>query len=146
MIQILGIRFFDGDVDEVVSLISKSGGVLVVPAAPALVRLQHDPIYREAMLRADVAIPDSGLMVLVWMAVGGRKIRRISGLAYLQHLIQEPVFRGSGKSFFVLPNDNAKNKLLGWARSEHRTIEADDCYVAPRYDLTAEDRELLELV
>src|SRR4029077_3351782 len=80
-VKILGVRFFDGTVDEAVKLVSANGGVLIVPAAPALVRLQYDPIYREAVTRADEAIPDSGLMVLVWTFVSGRKLRRISGLA-----------------------------------------------------------------
>ena len=146
MVQILGIRFFDGDVAEAVTLISRNGGVMVVPAAPALVRLQHDVIYRDAITRADAAIPDSGLMVLVWTVVGRRKIRRISGLAYLQRLIQEPAFHVSGQSFFILPSEEAKRKLLGWADSDGRAIHADDCYVAPHYDLAVQDRELLEIV
>ena len=54
-VQVLGLRFLDGDAGEAVTLISGSGGVLVVPAAPALVCLQHDPIYRNAITRADAA-------------------------------------------------------------------------------------------
>ena len=145
-VQILGLRFFDGTVEEVVSLLSRQGGVLVVPAAPALVRLQNDAIYRDAITRADEAIPDSGLMVLVWTLVGGRKLRRISGLAYLLRLIQEPAFGTSGQSFFVLPSDAAKTKLLGWADRDNRPITADDCYVAPHYPLKLEDPRLLEIV
>jgi UDP-N-acetyl-D-mannosaminuronic acid transferase (WecB/TagA/CpsF family) len=145
-VQILGLRFFDGTVDDAVNLVSRDGGVLVVPAAPALVRLQHDPIYREAITRADAAIPDSGLMVLMWTIVGGRKLRRISGLTYLQRLIQEPAFRNSGQSFFVLPSEESKRKLLNWAIAEDRPVSANDCYVAPRYDLSVQDPQLLEIV
>jgi UDP-N-acetyl-D-mannosaminuronic acid transferase (WecB/TagA/CpsF family) len=145
-VQILGLRFFDGEVNEVVDLISTQGGVLVVPAAPALVRLQRDPIYRDAITRADVAIPDSGLMVLVWTFVGNKKLRRISGLTYLQTLIRKPEFKPRGRSFFVLPSDEARDKLLGWAGRENRTIQAEDCYVAPHYDLAVQDPRLLEIV
>ena len=125
---------------------AQAGGVLVVPAAPALVRLQHDPIYRAAVTRADTAIPDSGLMVLVWTIVGGQKLRRISGLIYLQRLLQEPAFQAAGQSFFVLPSDASKTKLLGWAAGGGRPIKADDCYVAPHYPLAVEDQQLLEIL
>ena len=118
----------------------------MVPAAPALVRLQHDPIYRDAITRADVAIPDSGLMVLVWAVVGRQKLRRISGLTYLKRLIGEPGFQTGGRSFFVLPSAQAKKKLLGWAETEDRAIRAEDCYVAPQYGLVVQDAGLLEIV
>src|SRR5215210_3468413 len=124
----------------------REGGVLVVPAAPALVRLQRDPIYRQAMISADAAIPDSGLMVLVSSIVGVANLRRISGLAYLQRLITEPSFRTAGGSFFVLPNANAKTRLLGWAATEDRAIAPEDCYVAPLYPLAVEDASLVEVV
>src|SRR5690348_10571187 len=112
-------------------MMSRYGGVLVVPAAPALVRLQHDPIYRAAISRADAAIPDSGLMVLAWALVGRRKLRRISGLVYLQRLIRELSFNEPRGSFFVLPSEVARTKLLGWAAGDGRLISADHCYVAP---------------
>ena len=146
VIQILGVPFFDGTVDEAVNLVSRSGGVLVVPAAPALVRLQRDPIYRDAISRADAAIPDSGLMVLVWTLVGRRKLRRISGLVYLQRLVSEPSFNQAGRSFFVLPSEIAKTKLLGWSGRTGRVIQPQDCYVAPHYPLQVKDSQLLEIV
>jgi UDP-N-acetyl-D-mannosaminuronic acid transferase (WecB/TagA/CpsF family) len=145
-VQILGVRIFDGTVDDAVNVVSRDGGVLVVPAAPAFVRLQHDPIYRAAITHADAAIPDSGLMVLAWTAVGGGKLRRISGLAYLKRLIQEPSFNTAGKVAFVLPSEQAKTKLLGWARRENRSIQPDDCYVAPYYQIEVEDPVLLRIV
>jgi hypothetical protein len=37
----------------------------------------------------DVAIPDSGAMVLLWRILRGQKITRISGLKYLQRLVSE---------------------------------------------------------
>ena len=56
--QILGISFFDGTAAEAVEQMSRRGGVMVVPAAPAMVRLRYDEVYREAMVGADLAIPD----------------------------------------------------------------------------------------
>ena len=61
---LLGIRFFVGSADEAVQ-IGLQGGLVVVPAAPALVELQTNEYYREAVFGADLAITDSGLMVLL---------------------------------------------------------------------------------
>jgi N-acetylglucosaminyldiphosphoundecaprenol N-acetyl-beta-D-mannosaminyltransferase len=144
--QILGIRFFDGDLDAALQQTSQAGGVVVVPAAPALVRLRYDDVYRRAMVAADLAMPDSGLMVLLWKIFRRKNLRRISGLTYLKRLIREPAFRERGRSFFVLPTDAAKTKLLAWARHEGFQIEADDCYVAPVYALVVEDRHLLATI
>ena len=57
------IAFFVGDARSAVERLSK-GGLLVVPAAPALRNLAHDVAYREALLGADIAIADSSLMVM----------------------------------------------------------------------------------
>src|SRR5437016_7677754 len=93
--QILGISFFDGTAAEAVDQMSRRGGVMVVPAAPAMVRLRYDEVYREAMVGADLAIPDSGLMVLRWKIIRRKDFTRISGLAYLKHLISESDIRES---------------------------------------------------
>ena len=39
------------------------------------------------MLSADLAIADSGLMVLTWRLLRREKIQRISGLKYLKQLL-----------------------------------------------------------
>jgi UDP-N-acetyl-D-mannosaminuronic acid transferase (WecB/TagA/CpsF family) len=141
--QILGLRFLVGSAAEAVAEIKETGGYLVVPAAPALVRLQKDEIYSRAMVNADVVIPDSGLMVLLWKVLHRKGLTRISGLAYLKHLIHEPEFRHADRVLFVLPSELSKSKLLGWAEREQFAVTADDCYVAPRYNQLAEDRPLV---
>jgi UDP-N-acetyl-D-mannosaminuronic acid transferase (WecB/TagA/CpsF family) len=90
-----------------------------------------------------MAIPDSGLMVLLWKIVRRQSFTRISGLGYLKRLIREPTFRESGRSFFVLPTDDAKTKVLAWAHNEGLGIDAEDCYTAPLYGRVVEDRQLL---
>jgi UDP-N-acetyl-D-mannosaminuronic acid transferase (WecB/TagA/CpsF family) len=141
--QILGIRFFVGSANDAVAEMKESGGLLVVPAAPALVRLQQDQIYRHAVVSADIAIPDSGLMVLLWKILHRQNLTRISGLAHLKRLIHEPEFRQPGRVVFVLPSHSSKMKLLSWAQREVFAITADNCYVAPMYGEVAEDRRLL---
>src|SRR6266576_1172896 len=82
--QILGIRFFDGDVEEAIAIMSGHGGFLVAPSGTCFARLREDESYRRAMLAADLAIADSGLMVVLWRLLRGENVQRISGLKYLQ--------------------------------------------------------------
>jgi N-acetylglucosaminyldiphosphoundecaprenol N-acetyl-beta-D-mannosaminyltransferase len=142
-VQILGIQFFNGTADEAVEQLCRQGGFVTVPAAPALVRLQHDEVYSRAMVAADLTIPDSGLMVLTWKILRQEKLRRISGLAYLKALVRHPGFAREPGSTFVLPNEPAKEKLLQWARAQKLPIDPDRCYVAPIYSATVDDTELL---
>src|SRR5690242_900952 len=84
--QILGVRFFVGSTPEAVRMGSR-GGLVVAPAAPSLVDLRYDSEYRRALLQADLAITDSGLLVLLWCALMLERIPRVSGLAYLKQLL-----------------------------------------------------------
>jgi hypothetical protein len=63
--QILGIRFFDGDADEAIAFMFRYWGFLVAPSGTCFGRLRADEPYRRAMMMTDVAIADSGLMVLL---------------------------------------------------------------------------------
>ncbi len=142
-VQILGLRFFNGTAEEAVDQMCRNGGAVTVPAAPALVRLQRDEVYRRAMVTADLTIPDSGLMVLTWKTLRGEKLRRISGLTYLNSLVRQDSFRQGRRNYFVLPSERAKKKLLEWAGPEGLAIEPGACYVAPFYSAVVIDPELL---
>ena len=56
--RILGVRFFVGESQQAIDHVSSHGGLVVVPAAPALKNLPVDVAYREALLGADFAITD----------------------------------------------------------------------------------------
>ena len=75
-IKILGIDFINAKVEEVVNIL-KRGGLLLVPAAPALINIKKDPAYYNALRGADVVIPDSGYMALLWNTFHHNKIKRI---------------------------------------------------------------------
>src|SRR4029453_19637052 len=87
--QILGIQFFNGDVDDAVQSMSRHGGFLVAPSGTCFARFREDETYRRAVLAADLAIADSGLMVLLWRLLRRQKIGRISGLKYLKNLLRK---------------------------------------------------------
>jgi exopolysaccharide biosynthesis WecB/TagA/CpsF family protein len=142
--QILGVRFFDGAVDGAVEAMCRGGGLLVVPAGPALVAIQYDEAYRKALTNADLAIADSGFMVLLWRILRRKSIARISGLAYLKRLLELLSVRESGQIHFVLPSENARIKAVTWLKSRDFRCEPENFYVAPRYGLSVEDRLLAE--
>src|ERR1700746_482768 len=100
--QILGIRFFSGDVDEAVASMCRHGGFLVAPSGTCFARLREDKAYRRAVLAADLAIADSGLMVLMWRLLKRESVQRISGLRYLKHLIRKLKGEGNTEVFWIL--------------------------------------------
>jgi exopolysaccharide biosynthesis WecB/TagA/CpsF family protein len=141
--QILGLRFFDGNIDEAIEFMFRHGGFLVAPSGTCFARLRRDAAYREAMMHADLAIPDSGAMVLLWRILRGRKIRRISGLKYFQHLSARFFADKTSSVFWVLANETAREKTVRWLRANQFPFADVDLYIAPRYGATIEDRELL---
>ena len=144
--QILGLGFFNGNVDEAVAVMRGHGGYLVAPSGTCFARLREDQPYRRAMLSADLAIADSGLMVLTWRLLRREKIQRISGLKYLKQLLAELEREGSVRVFWILPGARAQQKLLDCFRGEAFPVKIENCYVAPRYRLEVNDRHLLERI
>ena len=140
--RILGVNFFNGSASEAVDRLEK-GGLLVVPAAPALKNLPRDPEYREALLQADLVITDSAFMVLVWNFLQRDSVKRLSGLEYLREFIRRPdVCRGQG-TFWIMASPESAARNIDWMRSQGLTVEQSDYYLAPMYGRPIEDRLLL---
>jgi UDP-N-acetyl-D-mannosaminuronic acid transferase (WecB/TagA/CpsF family) len=144
--QILGVRFFVGSAEGAVQ-IGLRGGLVVVPAAPAMVELQTNEHYREAVFKADLAITDSGLMVLIWQVLTRKKITRVSGLKYLKLLFEANALRPRESVLWIMPNAAAREQNLTWLRSQGYDFTDDDCYIAPNYAAgSINDRVLIDLV
>ncbi|MFC6647494.1 WecB/TagA/CpsF family glycosyltransferase [Granulicella cerasi] len=144
---ILGVDFFHGTANEAVNYISSRGGLLVVPAAPALKDIQSNPGYREALLGADLAITDSAFMVLVWNLVGrGRKIHRVSGLEYLVQLLDRREASRPGNMMWIMPGRESADRNLAYLRERGIHIPDEHVVLAPMYGKEIEDKPLLELI
>ena len=63
MSKILGINFFNDSVENLFNQLNVKGGLMTVPAAPALVNIMKDKLYYDSLLESDVVIADSGYMV-----------------------------------------------------------------------------------
>ena len=143
---ILGIRFFIGTAAQAVERM-KGGGLLVVPAAPALKDLEVKASYREALLNADMAIADSAYMVMVWNWLQHDSIRRLSGLEYLRELLKQPEVRQSGNVLWIMASEVSATRNLGWLAEQGIVVPEDHVYLAPLYsEQEIYDPELLERI
>lgn len=144
--RILGVRFFTGTAEDAVK-IGVQGGLVVVPAAPALVELQTNQHYREAVFNADLAITDSGLMVLIWRLLTGRSIARVSGLKYLKLLFETRALQPREAVLWIMPTAAARTQNLAWLQSQGYDFTESDCYLAPQYPVGGiQDEALIRLV
>ncbi len=142
--RILGIRFFVGNAQEAIDQVSREGGLVVVPAAPALKNLTHDNRYRDALLGADFAIADSAMMVLLWNLMQGDRIPKLSGLKYLRVLIKQPEFQSPAASFWVMPTLSSARRNVDWLSDNGIRVADEDIYLAPMYGSVIDDVELLQ--
>jgi len=126
------VRFFVGDAPQAMNAL-RNGGLMVAPAAPALMDLGRDGEYRKALEEADLAITDSGFLVLLWNLMHSDRIRRLSGLEYLKLLLSQPELRQPGAALWVMPSRESAERNLAWLRANGHPVEPSDCYVAPKY-------------
>ncbi len=142
--NILGLNFFNGTVKEVVQFL-KLGGLLVVPSAPALVKISEDPLYYQSLNDADIIIPDSGFMSLIWNLRAKQKINRISGLTFLKAFFDDAEVKKTDTLFLVNPNRDEAIANIAWLNQSGIKACDDMSYVAPIYRQSdVRDNELLE--
>jgi UDP-N-acetyl-D-mannosaminuronic acid transferase (WecB/TagA/CpsF family) len=130
--QILGIRFFTGGMEELLDR-TAGGGLIVVPSAPVLVKLQTDPAHREALEGSDFAITDSAYMVILWALLRRQRLPRISGLRFLRGLLDRAEFRQPRATFWIMPSAEDGRANRDWLKTQRMAVPQDACYVAPIY-------------
>lgn len=143
MTKILGIDFFHGSAREAVERMRRRGGLLVVPAAPALKDLDSRADYREALMAADMALTDSAFMVLIWNRLERDNIRRLSGLEYLRELLKHQDVREPGNTMWVMASPASAERNLDWLREQGVDVPSECVYMAPMYGEELEDAELV---
>ena len=141
--RILGIDFFFGTAQEAIGRM-RCGGLLVVPAAPALTDLPMNQNYREALLDADLAITDSAYMVLIWNLLCFDHVRRLSGLEYLRELLLEPDVRDRNNTVWLMASETSAQRNLAWLATQGINVPEDHVYVAPMYGPVIDDAVLME--
>jgi UDP-N-acetyl-D-mannosaminuronic acid transferase (WecB/TagA/CpsF family) len=141
--RILGINFFTGKTEDAVERMM-NGGLLVVPAAPALKDLPLVRDYREALLSADLAITDSAFMVMIWNAIQRDNIPRISGLLYLRALLKRREVQAEGNTFWIMAGAGSIKRNLNYLSDIGIKVEEHCVYLAPLYGAGIHDEVLLD--
>lgn len=145
MRQILGINFYMGNAAGAIDRIS-AGGLLVVPAAPALKDIATNSSYRAALTNADLVITDSAFMVLVWNLLELDSVTRLSGLRYLRELLLRPEVQTPGNTLWVMAGPASARKNLDWLKKQGIEVPAECVYQAPMYGNPIEDKILVEKI
>ncbi len=141
--KILGIEFFHGSARDAVERMRQQGGLLVVPAAPALKDLDSRPEYREALVSADMALTDSAFMVMIWNRLQQDQIRRLSGLEYLRELLIHPDVRQPCNTVWIMASAGSAERNVQWLRTQGIEVPLECVYLAPMYGRELEDPALL---
>lgn len=140
--KILGVNFYTGDAKGAVDRLA-NGGLLVVPAAPALKEIATNAAYRTALLDADLAITDSAFMVLVWNLIERDSIPRLSGLKYLSELLLRSEVRKPGNTLWVMAGQGSAARNLEWLRAQGIEVPEHCVYLAPMYGESVSDEVLV---
>ena len=130
--HILGIRFYTGDMAGLLEL-TPNGGLIVVPSAPVLAELPRDVAHREALMGSDLAITDSGFLVLLWGLRHREWLPRISGLRFLRALVRNEPFRRPDATFWIMPSSEDDKANRHWLETQGLVVGPDAAYLAPLY-------------
>lgn len=131
--RVLGVNFCIGTIDQATER-ALSGGLVVAPSGPGLaVDLVHSPSYREALATADLAITDSGWMVLLWGLYTGERLPRHSGLKLIRAVVAREELKKPGAIFWVMPSAEEDSRNRTWLVSQGFAVTEDDVYIAPHY-------------
>ncbi|MBT0812312.1 WecB/TagA/CpsF family glycosyltransferase [Litoribacter ruber] len=144
-IKILGLDFFNGQVQEVIAAL-KSGGLLVVPSGPGLATINSETEYYRSLQAADLVIADSGYMTLLWNLTHEQKINRISGLEFLQQFLADEEVKHS-EFLLVNPSKKEADANQDYLNKKGFKLTTDNSYIAPIYPKDRiEDENLLNLL
>lgn len=124
------------------------GGLVLAPSGPGLCTLEWDCHYREALEKADLNLPDSGLAIFLMKGLGLGKLPRTSGLGFLMALLERPELRVPGASMWVMPSRTSMERNLEFLRTTGIPVGENDCHLAPIYPWRGEvcDPALLEKI
>jgi UDP-N-acetyl-D-mannosaminuronic acid transferase (WecB/TagA/CpsF family) len=143
MRRILGVNFYVGDAAGAIDRVA-NGGLVVVPAAPALKDIGRDSSYRAALTNADLVLADSAFMVLAWNLLERDTVSRLSGLRYLRELLLREDVRTPGNTFWIMAGPESAAKNLDWLKAQGIDVPAECVYMAPIYGRSIEDKALIE--
>lgn len=144
-VQILGISFIKGKVSDAFNLLKHNGGLMTVPAAPALVTIKEDNAYYESLLKSDLIIPDSGYMILIWNIISKKKLYKISGLEFIEYFTKQSDVINQHRLMLVNPSEEDGNINKNYLVINGFNKNTIYNYTAPFYNNNVTDDNLLKM-
>ncbi len=145
MSEILGIQFYNSGTGDLFNSLNKDGGLLTVPAAPALVTIPKDKPYYDSLIHSDYVIADSGFMALIWNMISKNKVIRISGLEFINYFLDH-TSEVKGKVMTVNPGAVDAKINTDYLISKGINTSSELSYEAPFYKGNIKDEVLLQLI
>lgn len=141
--RLLGIDFFSGTLDEAVAFATSATGCIVMPAAPALVKLNYDDDYRRALLGADLVLPDSGFVAVLSRLATHQQLSPISGVDYLRRLLALDAFRTNADTVWLVRSAAAKEKALAFLEGQGIAVAPENILVVASLSAPGADHAAL---
>ncbi len=136
-----GIKFLNLNVCDFPNIINKKG-LFVFPAAPALINIEKDKIYKKALKNSDIVFFDSGYFVLL-LLFKGISVKKFSGLKFFDLFINFNQIKNN-KIFLIDPDFKASKKNIKlFYRNGFKNVKN---YVAPVYKKNFNDKKLLNKI
>lgn len=131
-VLLFDIRFVDAPYADIRRRLDR-GGVMVVPAAPALATIKRDVQYYMALKESSFAIFDSGFLCLLLRVFKGLNVRKLSGLTFLRNFLGELPLLDRDTVFLIDPShdDSTANRAL--LNRLGYEMKASHQYIAPIY-------------
>lgn len=138
-----GIKFIDGNFKSIKFLIDK-GGLLVLPAAPALKNIDVDKNYHNALKNADIALFDSSYFCLLLRFLKKINVKKYSGLKFLKDFF---LSQKNNSNQILLIDPTNKDKIINKKYLKSISINNFFQYVAPIYNKDLiKDKLLLKII
>lgn len=144
-IQILGIQFNELSIEQFFCNFKNEKGLLTVPSGPGLATLKTEKEYYNSLLNSDFVIADSGYMVLIWNIISKQKIRKLSGLAFINHFLTN--FSKMDESLFLInPSEQHSKNNVALLKKHNIFVSDEYLYTAPYYFSNIRDEILLSIL
>lgn len=129
IIEFKKIRFLNGNFNDAHNKIIK-GGLLVAPAASALIDIEKDKIYHNSLIYSDVALFDSGFFCILLRIFKKYKINKLSGYKFLKEFLD---IKKNHNKVFLLIDPTKEDSYFNKKYLRERKFKNVHSYVAPFY-------------
>tara|TARA_Y100000816_G_C26108340_1_gene590102 strand:- start:1193 stop:1912 length:720 start_codon:yes stop_codon:yes gene_type:complete len=137
------IKFYNYCFEKILQKINK-GGYLVAPAASALINIETNKNYYNALINSNIAILDSGFLCILLRLFKNKDVTKLSGYLFLKKFLD---LEFKKKTSFLLVNPTKEDSKQNLIFLNKRNIYNIISYVAPIYKKNnISDKKLLKLI